>query len=368
MRRQQLYLGRVAGIPIGLDSSWFLIFALVAWVLARNYYPAEFPLWSPALYWTLGLVTSALLFLSVLLHELGHAMIARAFHIPVRRITLFIFGGVAEIGGELPGPLAEFLVAIAGPVVSFALAAGFDVLKVGVGGAAPLYALAEYLAFINGALGVFNLIPAFPLDGGRVFRSIVWAVTRDMARATVIAATVGRVFAFLFVAFGAWEMYNGRLFDGLWIAFIGWFLNNAAQSPLRERRLEHRLSGHTVGQVMEQGLPTIDAGMTIAAFAGDRALSTQGHSYVVTGAQGAIGLMTLEDVARVPAESWDETTAADIMQPFDHVPGVSADTEVWRALQQMDRIGVNQLMVVAGGQIAGMLSRHDVLTFLRNLG
>jgi Zn-dependent protease/CBS domain-containing protein len=368
MRRQHFYLGRVAGIPIGLDSSWFVIFALVAWVLARNYYPAEFPLWSQVLCWTLGIATSALLFVSVLLHELGHAMLARAYRIPVRRITLFIFGGVAEIGGELPGPLAEFLVAIAGPVVSFALAAGFDVLKVGVAGSAPLYALAEYLAFINGALALFNLIPAFPLDGGRVFRAMVWALTRDVGRATVVAATVGRGFAFLFVAFGAWEMYSGRLFDGLWIAFIGWFLNNAAQSSQQERRIEHRLSGHTVGQVMEQGLPTVDGAMTLATFTGDRALSSQGHSYVVTGKQGAIGLMTLEDVARVPVESWGETTAADIMQPFDHVPGVSADTEVWRALQQMDRIGVNQLMVVAGGQIAGMLSRHDVLTFLRNLG
>ncbi len=204
-------LGRIIGIPIGLDYSWFLIFVLLTWTLAVGYFPSEFKNWPIAEYWIVGAVTSVLLFASVLLHELGHSVVALRYKIPVRSITLFIFGGVAQIGKEPPSAAAEFWIAIAGPVVSFALAILFGLLEPLFASIAPLLALAKYLSFINGALAVFNLIPGFPLDGGRVFRAIVWGITHSLRRATVIAGNVGRFIGFLFVVFGVWQMLAGNL-------------------------------------------------------------------------------------------------------------------------------------------------------------
>ena len=196
MTRQKVPLGRILGIPIGLDYSWFLIFALLTWMLGGSYYPAEFKNWPPLLYWFMGAVTAIMLFASVLLHELGHSVVAIRYKIPVRSITLFIFGGVAQIGAEPPSAIAEFWIAIAGPIVSLSLAVLFSVLKPVTTGIEPLLGLVKYLAYINFALVLFNLIPGYPLDGGRVFRAIVWAVTKNMRRATLMAANVGRVFWF----------------------------------------------------------------------------------------------------------------------------------------------------------------------------
>ena len=184
MARHNIPLGRILGIPIGLDYSWFLIFALLTWSLAGSYYPAEFKNWPLLLYWLMGAVTAIMLFVSVLIHELGHSVVALRYKIPVRSITLFIFGGIAQIGAEPPSAAAEFFVAIAGPIVSLALAAFFSVMKPIVAGIEPLWGLAKYLAYINMAIVLFNLVPGYPLDGGRVFRAFVWAVTQNLRRAT----------------------------------------------------------------------------------------------------------------------------------------------------------------------------------------
>ena len=214
MNKQHIYLGRIFNIPIGLDFSWFLIFALVTWSLATSYFPLEYKNWPAAEYWIMGALTAILFFASVLLHELGHSVIALRYKIPVRSITLFIFGGIAQIGAEPPSAVAEFWIAIAGPLVSFALALFFWLLHYIAGGLAPLLALAQYLAYINGVLGLFNLIPGFPLDGGRVFRAIVWGITHNFQRATRIAATLGRGIAFLFIAWGVWQIFTGNLPTG----------------------------------------------------------------------------------------------------------------------------------------------------------
>src|SRR5512136_1235098 len=204
MNRSAIPLGRIWGIPLGLDYSWFLIFALLTWTLATSYYPTEFGSWPVAQYWIVGAATAILMFVSVLLHELGHSVVAIRYKIPVRSITLFIFGGVAQIGAEPPSAIAEFWIALAGPATSFALAILFGLLQSMVGALAPLLALAKYLAYINGTLALFNLIPGFPLDGGRVFRAIVWGVTNNLRRATLIAANVGRIVAFFFIIVGVW--------------------------------------------------------------------------------------------------------------------------------------------------------------------
>lgn len=238
MFRHTIPIRRIFGISIDLDYSWFLIMGLLAWLLAVSYYPVEFRDWSTGEYWLMGVVTAVMLFVSVLIHEIGHSIVAKKYGVDVPRITLFIFGGVSQIASEPPSAGAEFWIAAVGPTVSFALAALFWELEPLLTWSSPLYALAKYLALINLILGVFNLIPGFPLDGGRVLRAIVWRFTGKYQRATSIAAATGRFFGFLFIFFGVWQMLNRNIIDGLWIAFIGGFLESAAGSQVQLEALK----------------------------------------------------------------------------------------------------------------------------------
>jgi Zn-dependent protease len=367
MTRPNVPLGRILGIPIGLDHSWFLIFALLTWMLAGSYYPAEFKDWPPLLYWFMGAATAILLFGSVLLHELGHSVVALRFKVPVRSITLFLFGGVAQIGAELPSARAEFFIAIAGPIVSLALAVVFTVLQPAVAAVEPLFGLVKYLAYINFALVLFNLIPGFPLDGGRVFRAIVWAVTKNMRRATLIAANAGRFFGFLFIFFGVWNMLNGNFGGGLWIAFIGWFLDNAASQQVHQVMFQGLLAGHTVSQAMSTHCATVPADLTLQQLVDEHVLGTGRRCFLVHRGTDTVGLMTLHRVKEVPRSDWGTTTAAQVMLPLAELKRISPATELQAALQLMDRDGVNQLPVMADSQVTGMLSREDVITFLRTV-
>jgi Zn-dependent protease/CBS domain-containing protein len=367
MTRHNIPLGRIMGIPIGLDYSWFLIFGLMTWMLAGSYFPAEFKTLSPALYWMMGAVTSLMLFASVLLHELGHSVVALRYRIPVRSITLFIFGGVAQIGAEPPSAIAEFLIAIAGPIVSFALAVLFTVLEPAVAGIEPLWGIVKYLAYINFALAAFNLIPGFPLDGGRVFRAIVWAVTGSMRRATLLASTVGRFFGFAFIFFGVWQVLAGNLFGGLWIAFIGWFLDTAASSQAHQVVYQGLLGEHRVSQAMNTNCPVVPAELTLQQLVDDRVLGGSQRCFLVMRGADTAGLMTLHRIKEVPRDAWATTSTADAMIPVEQWKRIEPDTDLWTALQEMDRDGVNQLPVMRGEQIVGMLTREDVITFLRTL-
>ncbi len=360
MKRQAIPLGRILGIPIGLDYSWFLIFALLTWMLAVSYFPHEFHNWPPLLYWAMGAVTAIMLFVSVLLHELGHSVVALRFKVPVRSITLFIFGGVAQIGTEPPSALAEFLIAIAGPIVSFLLAALFTFLEPLASGFEPLWGVVKYLAYINLALAVFNLIPGFPLDGGRVFRAIVWAVTHNFRRATTIAATVGRAFGFLFIFFGVWQIFAGNFSGGLWIAFIGWFLDHAASLQLHQVVFQGLLAGHTAAQAMSSPCAAVPAGITLQQLVDDHILAGGRRCFLVNRGADTVGLMTLHRIKEVPRTEWLETTAAQTMVPLEKVKRITPETGLWSALQQMDRTGVNQLPVMRDGRVLGMLSRDDV--------
>jgi Zn-dependent protease/CBS domain-containing protein len=367
MTRQNVPLGRIIGIPIGLDYSWFLIFALLTWMLAGSYYPAEFKNWPPLLYWFTGAATAIMLFVSVLLHELGHSVIALRFKIPVRSITLFIFGGVAQIGAEPPSAGAEFLIAIAGPIVSLALAVLFTVLKPAVAAVEPLWGLVKYLAYINFALVLFNLIPGFPLDGGRVFRAAVWAATKNMRRATLIAANTGRFFGFLFIMLGVWQMLGGNFGNGLWIAFIGWFLDNAASAQVHQVVFQGLLAGHTVAQAMNGHCASVPADLTLQQLVDEHILGSGRRCFLVQRGADAVGLMTLHRIKEVPRSDWATTSAAQVMLPVEQLKHTGPDSGLWTALQQMDRVGVNQLPVMTGSQVVGMLSREDVITFLRTV-
>ena len=355
------------GIPIGLDYSWFLIFALLTWMLANSYYPAEFKHWPPLLYWFTGALTAIMLFVSVLLHELGHSVVALRYKIPVRSITLFIFGGVAQIGTRPPSPSAEFMIAVAGPIVSLGLAVLFTVLKPAFAAIEPLWGLAKYLAYINFALVLFNLIPGFPLDGGRVFRAAVWAVTKDLRRATLIAANVGRFFGFLFMFVGAWQVFNGNFGGGLWIAFIGWFLDNAATAEAQQVTVQALLARHTVKQAMSSRGVSVPADLTLQQLVDGPILGSGRRCFLVSRGQDNVGLITLHGIKEIPRSDWEKTTVSQAMLPLDRVKRVGPDAELWPTLELMDREGVNQLPVMSDGQVVGMLNREDVITFLRTL-
>jgi Zn-dependent protease len=298
------------------------------------------------------------------LHELGHAFVALRFDVPVRSITLFIFGGVAQMGAESPSAKAEFQIAVAGPIVSLLLALVFTVLQPTFATVEPLAGLVTYLAYLNFALVVFNLIPGFPLDGGRIFRAFLWSVTKDMRRSTIIAANTGRLVGFIFILFGVWRVFMGD-FGGLWIAFIGWFLDNAASAQVNQAVSRGHLSGHLVSQAMSTPSTTVASEMTLQKFVDEHVLGAGRRWVMVERAGDAIGLMTLHLLKQVPRAAWGNTTVAEAMITLQEMKKLTPADELWSALQMMDRDGVNQLPVISNSRIVGVLAREDVVTYLR---
>lgn len=367
MIKQSIFLGRIFNIPIGLDYSWFLVFALITWSLATSYFPYQFTNWPAAEYWIVGAVTAVMFFISVLLHELGHSVVALRYKIQVRSITMFIFGGVAQIASEPPSAAAEFWIALAGPVVSFALAALFTILQWVTTGFEPLLALAKYLAYINGTLALFNLIPGFPLDGGRVFRAVVWAITHSFQRATTLAATVGRVVAFGFILVGVWQMFTGNLAGGLWIAFIGWFLESAAHAQLSQQYLHNLLTGHTVAQVMSRSYAIIPGNLTLQQLADEHILIAGRRFFVVEELGRVIGLLTLSEMNKFPRQDWIHVSAVQAMIPIERLPSLQPETSLSEAFEEMERAGIGQLPVITQGEVQGILSRDNVMSFLQTL-
>ena len=367
MLQHNIPLGRILGIQIGLDYSWFVIFVLLTWTLAGSYYPGEFKNWSPLLYWLTGAVTAIMLFVSVLLHELGHSVIALWYKIPVRSITLFLFGGVAQIEAEPPSAVAELSIAIAGPLVSLALAAFFYATQSAVTGVEPLLGLTKYLAYINMALVLFNLIPGYPLDGGRVLRAITWSITGSMSRSTFIAASVGRFCALLLIFIGIFQMFSGDLGGGLWIALIGLFLDTAASVQLQQIALRGLLAGHRVAQAMSTRYAIVPETLTVQQLVDERILSGGQRYFLVNRADTTLGLITLHQIKDVPRQKWATTSVTAIMLPLERLKCIDPDTELWSALENMDRTGVNQMPVVRAERVVGMLSREDAISFLRTL-
>ncbi|MDE2132625.1 MAG: site-2 protease family protein [Betaproteobacteria bacterium] len=366
MAQQRIPLGRILGIPIALDFSWFLVFTLLTWILASSYYPSQFPDWPHGRYWVMGAVTALAFFASVLLHELGHSAVALRYRVQVRRITLHIFGGIAEIADESPSPKAEFLIALAGPAVSLALALASHLLQQWTVAIEALSGLFKYLSYINLSLALFNLLPGYPLDGGRLLRAVLWAFTGNLRGATRVAATAGRGFAFLLILIGAWQTLSGNL-GGLWIVFIGWFLDNAAKSQLQEGVFRDLLSGHPVAQVMNPSCPEVPANLPLQQLVDDYILTGHQRCFLVREGNQTTGLVTPQRIRAVPRPEWNHQTAGGIMLPLQETLSIAPDASLWQALQRMDRDGVNQLPVIRQGQVIGMLSREDVISYLRTL-
>jgi len=363
MARRSIPLFRIMGISIALDYSWFVVFALLTWALATGYFPAEYGPSSRIMYWMAGAATAVMIFVCVLLHELGHAAVALYYKIPVRSITLFIFGGVAQIGAEPPGAMAEFFIAVAGPLVSLVLAILFYIAQPFAG---PLLGMAGYLAYVNLGLLLFNLIPGYPLDGGRVLRAIVWAMTGSLQRATLIAANAGRIFGLLLIFLGVLQILDGNA-GGIWIAFIGWFLDSAAHAQVTQVRMKNLIAGHRVSQAMNAHCVAIPPGMTLQELVNGPVLGSGQRSFLVEREGQMAGLVTLHQIKTVPRHQWPQTRVDQAMIALENAKCIDADAELWTALEIMDRNGVNQLPVIRDRRVVGMLNREDIITFLRTV-
>lgn len=357
-------LGRLWGIEVRLHYSWFIVFVLVTWSLAVFYFPQVHRGWTGATYWGMGIVTSLLFFVSVLIHELAHSFVARAEGLPVRGITLFIFGGASQISEEPRRPGDEFRMAVVGPLASLLLGVLFGVLWwLSRGGATPFHLVTGYLAFTNIALGVFNLIPGFPLDGGRVLRSIIWQATHDMRRATRIASIIGRVVAFAFIFWGIWEIFAGFWANGLWIAFIGWFLDNAAVQSYQQLAVRQALTGHTAREVMTS-YPTIPPGVTLQTFVDQFMLPSGRRCFPVVDNGRFLGLLTLDRIKGVPRDRWPFIRVQDVMIPIGDVKTVGPDEDLSVVFQRMVAEDVNQLPIVDNGRFLGVVARDNLMQFL----
>jgi Zn-dependent protease/CBS domain-containing protein len=367
MFRHTIPIGRVLGIPIDLDYSWFLIAALITWMLAVSYYPVEFKGGTSIEYWLMGAVTAVLFFASIVVHELAHSWVALRFKVPVSRITLFIFGGVSQIAGEPPSASAEFLIAVVGPLTSFALAAVFFLLEPLLVNITPALAVAKYLALINGLLGLFNLVPAFPLDGGRVFRAVVWGVNKNFRRATLIAASTGRFFGFLFIIWGVWQALRGNVANGLWIAFIGWFLESAAGAQVQQQMVQGLLVGHKVSEAMGNACTHVSGDTSLQNLIDQEVLSHGRQCFLVDRGDRAVGLLTLHNIKEIPRPSWTTTTAAQAMTPIEKLNRIDLGAELWAAMEKMGRDGINEIPVMLENNLVGLLSTGDIVNYLHTL-
>src|SRR5271157_5225396 len=315
-------LGRISGIEIGLHYSWFIIAALIVFSLGEHFRQV-YPHWGTSQIWITALFTAVLFFVSLLLHELSHSLVAQARGLKVKAITLFALGGVSQIQDDATDAKTEFWVAFAGPISSLIIGFGCLAVAVGLGWRRPaeprtgVTAVLVWLGYINVALAVFNMIPGFPLDGGRVLRSIVWAITKNADRSTRIAAGVGQVVAFLFILDGIWEFFSGAGFGGLWIAFIGWFLMDAARASYGQAEITAAFQGVRVSSVMSRDCIIVNHAMDLQDFVDNSLLRTGQRCYAVEDQGHLVGLITPRDVGAIPPELWSKTTVGDAMRPLD---------------------------------------------------
>jgi Zn-dependent protease len=364
-------LGSVLGFEIRIDFSWFVIFFLVFWSLAAGVFPGEYPELSSGTHLAMGLAGTLLFFASLLIHELSHALVSRRKGVPVAGITLFVFGGMARAEREPDTPRDEILIAGVGPVTSLALAAAFlAATRVGeqlaVGDA--VVGVTRYLAMINTALAIFNIMPGFPLDGGRVFRAAVWALTGDRTRATKMATSAGRTFGLLLIVLGALQALGGAPVSGLWMVFIGWFLRTLAGASLRQHVLDDLMGGFRAADLMTPNPATVPAAATVDALVHDHFMTLRYGSYPVLSDGHAVGLVTLDDVKSIPRDVWGVSTAADAMTPIDECAVVAPDASVAEVMTEMSRRGGRRRALVASGdRLLGIISATDLAHWIERV-
>jgi Zn-dependent protease/predicted transcriptional regulator len=367
----QIRLGSIQGVKIGLHYSW-LIIALLITLSLRAYFRLHNPEWGEGVIWATAIITTLFFFTTIVAHELSHASVAKAHGLPVRSITLFALGGVAEIEQETPDARTEFWIGIIGPITSCLIGLICLGVVLAFGWAPsvfptnPLLAGLMWLGYINILLALFNMVPGFPLDGGRVLRAILWWITGDAKRATRITASVGQFLAFGLIVLGVFRFFGGAGLGGLWIAFIGWFLLAASRASYAQIAITEGLSGTHVADVMSHDCPIVDGRSNLKTFVDEHLLRTGQRCFAVTENGGVAGLITAREVSNIARARWPYTMVDDVMQPLGQVRTVTPESSVAEALEVMAGEDLNQLPVVVGGSLVGLIAREHILQLLKN--
>lgn len=365
MLKEGVPIGRLFGISIRLHYSWFVIFALTIWGLSVNYFPSVYPDWTRGESIGVGVVTSLLFFASLLAHELMHSLVAQRSGIPVKAITLFIFGGVAQISAEPQDARTEFRIAVAGPLTSLLLGGMFWGLRYLVPQRLDmLAAISFWLGWINILLAVFNLVPGFPLDGGRVLRSILWWRMGNLRKATHVASHIGQGIGFLFIFGGVWLVFNGEWSTGIWLGLIGWFLTNAATSSYRQMVMQLTVEGHLVNEVISTNCASVAPETSIERLINDYIVPTGQRCFMVVREGITLGLVSLQEVKSVLRDMRERTLVSQVMRPLSALKHVSPDESLSVVLNILTQDDVEQVPVMLEGQMVGLITRESILSFI----
>jgi len=357
-------LGKIMGIPVRIHYTLWLVFVLIAWSLAYGYMPHQYPGLSPVTYWTIGIASAIVLFASVLIHELSHSYIAKKNGLPIARITLFFFGGVSEMTEEPQDAGLEVRMAAAGPLMSFMIAGvlgGFWYIGQAAGVPIVVTATVGYGALINAVLGAFNLLPAFPLDGGRVFRGSLWKHSKNLVGATRTATRVSEGLSLLMMLGGFVAIIFGDFVDGIWIVVLGWFIKSGAETSLRQTLIGETLTGLTVGSIMTQGVLTVSPDITVQQLVSDYFLVHPHAGYPVMKDGRLLGLVTLQSARAIPKEQRITETVAQAMIPLERAPMIQPGVSALDALQKMARERVEMILVTEGDRLLGVVTRDDLM-------
>ena len=380
-----LSIGHVFGIDIRLDGSLLVIFALVTFNLGAGALPKWHPAWSAWAIWALAIGAAVLFFLSLLTHELAHALVARTQGVPVHRITLFLFGGLAQLEAEPPSPKAEFLIAVVGPITSLVIGTLATAAGVWLAGPGLTYAVSSgpsavldamqtvgaagtvllWLGPVNLVLGVFNLVPGFPLDGGRVLRAVLWGATEDLTKATRWASYAGQAVAWALMGLGVVNLLGGLLGNGLWMLLIGWFLNNAARTSYQQLLLRQALEDVPVTRVMRTHVETVEPELSVDELVREHVMTSDQHAFPVE-AQGVVqGLVSFEDLRKVPQADWSRTPVGAVMTPLAELATLPPDADAEQALEELASHDVEQVPVLdEEAHLLGVVRRQDLVRWL----
>jgi Zn-dependent protease/predicted transcriptional regulator len=363
-----LRIGKVFGIPIYLHASWVIIFVLITMSLGVQFTQLH-PNWTAGQHWTAGILTSLLFFASVLFHELCHSVVAKHYKIEVTSITLFVFGGVSRIGKDAPVPIQEFNIAFAGPLSSLFLSGAFFSLLLFFPKEGMVGSLGDWLGWTNLALAGFNLLPGFPLDGGRIFRAIVWGITKDFAKATRIAGATGKLIAYAMILFGAFLALKGQWISGIWLAFIGWFLLNASQESVAQIAVREGLAGLYAADVMSHEVPTVPRDMTLEEYSQEVVRTGRRCHLVIADGQLA-GMMNVHALNSISRDDWAQTSVQAVMVPREKILWAAPEDPLLGLLERLLSADVNQMPVISGttpdeAHIVGMITRDSILRVIR---
>ncbi len=364
---KQVTLFKLAGFKVKLDMSWVFLALLIAWSLAQGFFPTYYEGLPKAVYWWMGVAGVIGLFLSIVLHELSHSLVARRYGIPIRGITLFIFGGVAEMEEEPVSPKAEFLMAIAGPAASIVLAAaffGFSATGQSAGVPASVVAVARYLAYLNALLVVFNALPAFPLDGGRVLRAALWWRTGNLHKATRIASRIGAGFGFVLMCLGVLNVLTGNFVGGIWWFLIGLFLRGAAVGSYYQLVTRRALEGEPVSRFMTHNPVTVAPTITLRELVEDYVYKYYFDLFPVIENSRLVGCISTRQIKEVPRDKWGSVTVGQVASPCSEDNTIEADQDSVQGLSRMQRTGNTRMMVVEKGHLVGIVALKDMLRLL----